>query len=41
MEAALQVYEEMPAPNLAAYNAVIDVCARAVMRTRLRTSSRA
>lgn len=28
MEAALQVYEEMPAPNLAAYNAVIDVCAR-------------
>merc|ERR1719160_1987058 len=28
MEAALQVYEEMPSPNLAAYNAVIDVCAR-------------
>jgi pentatricopeptide repeat protein len=28
MEAALQVYEEMPSPNLAAFNAVIDVCAR-------------
>jgi len=28
MEAALQVYEEMQSPNLAAYNAVIDVCAR-------------
>jgi pentatricopeptide repeat protein len=28
MEAALQVYEDMASPNLAAYNAVIDVCAR-------------
>merc|ERR1719146_361419 len=28
MAAALQVYEEMPSPTLAAYNAVIDVCAR-------------
>jgi pentatricopeptide repeat protein len=28
MEAALQVYEEMPSPNLAVFNAVIDVCAR-------------
>merc|ERR1719146_368872 len=28
MAAALQVYEEMPSPSLAAYNAVIDVCAR-------------
>jgi pentatricopeptide repeat protein len=28
MEGALQVYEEMPSPNLAAFNAVIDVCAR-------------
>merc|ERR1719238_1233939 len=29
MEAALQVYEEMPCPpDLAAFNAVIDVCAR-------------
>merc|ERR1719174_2060545 len=28
MAAALQVYEDMPSPNLAAYNAVIDVCAR-------------
>merc|ERR1719420_313119 len=28
MTAALQVYEEMPSPNLAVYNAVIDVCAR-------------
>merc|ERR550514_1699236 len=28
MDAALQVYEEMPSPNLAACNAVIDVCAR-------------
>merc|ERR1719420_2788393 len=28
MEAALQVYEEIPSPNLAAFNAVIDVCAR-------------
>ena len=24
----IEVYEEMPSPNLAAYNAVIDVCAR-------------
>merc|ERR1719335_1652996 len=28
MEAALLVYEDMASPNLAAYNAVIDVCAR-------------
>merc|ERR1719331_1428954 len=28
MEAALQVHEDMASPNLAAYNAVIDVCAR-------------
>merc|ERR1719420_2486279 len=28
MEAALKVYEEIPSPSLAVYNAVIDVCAR-------------
>merc|ERR550537_1941885 len=28
MEAAIQVYEEMPSPTLAVFNAVIDVCAR-------------